>query len=91
MPSIAPLPEDELLRREEHESLLALVQKLPQRRQEIITLRFFGELHNREIAGILNLDEHTVASHLCRGLRDLHRLWLEEAARTNTLASEDSK
>jgi RNA polymerase sigma-70 factor (ECF subfamily) len=91
LPSVAPLPEDELLRREERESLLSLVQKLPQRRQEIITLRFFGELHNREIAAILNLDEHTVASHLCRGLRDLHRLWLEEAVRTNTLASEDRK
>jgi RNA polymerase sigma-70 factor, ECF subfamily len=91
LPSLALLPEDELLRCEERESLLALVQKLPRRRQEIITLRFFGELQNREIAAILNLDERTVASHLCRGLRDLHGLWLEDAARANALANEEPR
>lgn len=72
------LPEERMLKKEQSERMRNLVAKLPQRRQEVITLRFFGELQNREIASILGLDEHTVASHICRGLKDLHRLWVEE-------------
>ncbi|MEO5952125.1 MAG: sigma-70 family RNA polymerase sigma factor [Chloroflexia bacterium] len=74
------LPEEQMLKKEQSEQMRRLVGKLPQRRQEVITLRFFGELQNREIASILGLDEHTVASHICRGLKDLHRLWVEENA-----------
>jgi DNA-binding NarL/FixJ family response regulator len=35
-------------------------------------LKFFGGLRNNEIAQVLGIDERTVASHLCRGLEDLH-------------------
>lgn len=73
-----PSPEDELLRRERADVIQRLLLSLPHRRQEIISLRFFGELRNNEIASVLGLDERTVASHLCRGLRDLHSLWLAE-------------
>ena len=54
--------------------LRGLMARLSPRRQEIVTLRFFGELPNREIARVLGLDERTVASHLCRALDDLERL-----------------
>lgn len=74
----SPMPEEEMLRKEQGEKLRRLVATLTPRRQEVITLRFFGELQNREIASILGLDEHTVAAHICRGLRDLHKLWLLE-------------
>jgi RNA polymerase sigma-70 factor, ECF subfamily len=77
----SPMPEEEMLRKEQGERMRRLVGRLPQRRQEVITLRFFGELQNKEIAAVLGVDEHTVASHICRGLRDLHRLWVEEASR----------
>ncbi|TET97018.1 MAG: sigma-70 family RNA polymerase sigma factor [Anaerolineales bacterium] len=70
------LPDDAALRNEEFEYLRQLIGTLSPRRQEIITLRFFGGLRNKEIAGILGLDERTVASHLCRGLEDLHRKYL---------------
>ena len=70
------LPDDAALRKEEFEYLRQLIGTLSPRRQEIITLRFFGGLRNKEIAGILGLDERTVASHLCRGLEDLHRKYL---------------
>jgi RNA polymerase sigma-70 factor (ECF subfamily) len=66
------LPEDSALRKEKFAQLRQLIATLPPRRQEIITLRFFGGLKNSEIALVLDLDERTVASHLCRGLRDLH-------------------
>lgn len=57
--------------------LRRLVAQLSPRRQEIVTLKFSGGLRNCEIAHVLGLDERTVASHLCRALDDLHRLYLQ--------------
>jgi RNA polymerase sigma-70 factor (ECF subfamily) len=65
------LPEEVIARKEQVAYLHSVLTTLTPRRQEIITLRFFGGLHNHEIAAVLNLDERTVASHLCRGLEDL--------------------
>ena len=72
------LPEDGLLQKEQFARLHALLGTLTPRRQEIITLKFFGGLRNLEIAAVLGLDERTVASNLCRGLRDLHQKYLDE-------------
>ncbi len=72
------LPDDAALRKEEFVFLRQLLATLSPRRQEIITLKFFGGLRNKEISGILGLDERTVASHLCRGLEDLHGKYLME-------------
>jgi RNA polymerase sigma-70 factor, ECF subfamily len=74
----ALLPDDALLRKERFAHLHRLLNSLPPRRQEVITLKFFGTLRNSEIASMLGLDERTVASHLCRGLEDLHRLYRNE-------------
>ena len=74
----ALLPDDALLRKEQFGHLHRLLNSLPSRRQEVITLKFFGALRNSEIAVLLGLDERTVASHLCRGLQDLHRLYTNE-------------
>jgi RNA polymerase sigma-70 factor, ECF subfamily len=74
MPQIAAhalLPEESVLRKETFAHLYGLVDSLPARRREVITLKFFGGLSNREIALILDLDERTVASNLCRALDDL--------------------
>jgi RNA polymerase sigma-70 factor (ECF subfamily) len=71
--SQAPLPEKVLTQRETFRKMHALIATLSPRRQEVITLKFFGGLRNYEIASILGLDERTVASHLSRGLRDLRR------------------
>jgi RNA polymerase sigma-70 factor (ECF subfamily) len=72
------LPEDALLQKEQLSHMRDLISTLSPRRQEVLTLRFFGELQNKEIAQVLGLDERTVASHLCRGLEDLHRKYSEE-------------
>lgn len=67
------LPLDSTLVQQETAALLhRLVQTLPQRRQEVITLKYFGGLRNQEIAQVLHLDERTVASHLSRGLDELY-------------------
>ena len=73
------LPGDAALQKEKFAYLRQLIGTLSPRRQEIITLRFFGGLRNKEIAGILGLDERTIASHLCRGLDDLHGKYLLES------------
>ena len=71
-----PLPDEVLLQKEEFAQLRRLLSTLSPRREEIISLKFFGQLRNSEVASILGLDERTVASHLSRGLRDLNRKYL---------------
>ncbi|HYN88733.1 MAG TPA: sigma-70 family RNA polymerase sigma factor, partial [Ardenticatenaceae bacterium] len=75
------LPDDVLLKQELFARLRLLIGALSPRRQEVITLKFFGGLRNQEIAEILGLDERTVASHLCRGLEDLHRRYIDSGVR----------
>jgi RNA polymerase sigma-70 factor (ECF subfamily) len=77
-----PMPEEWALQREQFAHLRTLLDTLSPRRKEIIMLKFYGGLRNSEIAEVLALNEHTVASHLCRGLEDLHRKYLEEPAQT---------
>jgi len=69
--SCALRPEEALTQQETFQQMRSLIETLSPRRREVITLRFFGGLRNKEIAGILELDERTIASHLSRGLRDL--------------------
>ena len=73
------LPAEQLLRKEKLALLIRLIGSLTIRQQEIITLRFFAGLRNLEISSVLELDERTVASHLCRGVAELHRLYLEQS------------
>jgi RNA polymerase sigma-70 factor (ECF subfamily) len=61
------------VRKETFAQLSGMIASLSPRRRDIVTLRFFGGLRNREIAAILNLDERSVASHLSRALDDLRR------------------
>jgi len=75
-------PEEEFLQKDRSAMMREMIASLPERRREVITLRFYGELRNQEIAEVLGLDERTVASHLSRGLRDLHVLWIAEAEQT---------
>lgn len=73
-------PEEIALQKEEFLQLYHLLGSLPRRRQEVITLKFFGGLRNQEIAQILGLGERTVAAHLCRGLEELqHKYRVEQA------------
>jgi len=72
-----PPPEEAAESAERVRRMRQLVRTLSPRRQEVILLKFFGGLSNHEIAAILELDERTVASHLCRALDDLERRLLE--------------
>lgn len=65
------LPEDALLRKEVFQQLHRLVNDLPERKREVVSLRYFAGLRNREIAQVLGIDERTVASTLSRALDEL--------------------
>ena len=80
--SDTPTPEAAFQRQEQFNRLRQRIANLSPRRQEIVTLRFFGELRNSEIAAVLGLDERTVAAHLCRAIEDLQRQYTPEIDRT---------
>lgn len=71
-------PDELVMFNESSAALRSMIQTLSPRRQEIVALRFFGGLRNQDIAAVLNLDERTVASHLCRALEDLQHRFQEE-------------
>ncbi len=84
-PSEHPMPEDWLAEQERARRVRAMLTTLAPRRQEIMTLRFYGGLRNKEIAVVLGLDERSVAAHLSRALADLQRRYRTDA----TLSGEE--
>ncbi|MHB8084976.1 MAG: RNA polymerase sigma factor [Dehalococcoidia bacterium] len=75
-----PSPEEAAEKGEEYEILRICYSALPQREQEIVSLKFGAELHNRRIATVLDLRESNVGIILFRAirkLRDCFRKWLD--------------
>ena len=54
--------------REDRRELLAALAVLPARRREAIVLRYWLDLPEREIAGVMGVSTGTVKSHVSRGL-----------------------
>lgn len=74
-----PSPEEAVLHKERVATLTLLLRQLPKREQEVISLKFDGELTNREIATILGTSEVNVRVTIFRALRKL-RQRLEQGA-----------
>ncbi len=70
----APLPEGRALDTVELQEILAGLQSLSEREQEIIRLKFIAGLKNREIAPLMGLTESNVAVILYRALGKLRRV-----------------
>ena len=68
-----PDPEQVLVQQEAKVRLLGCLNTLPARQQEILTLRFAGQLTNREIASVLKMNERTVSVYILRALRKLRQ------------------
>lgn len=68
-PSISP--EDEVVRLEEIRKLRECLSLLNRNEQEFISLKFSGEMTNREIARITGFSESNVGTILCRAIRKL--------------------
>lgn len=73
LPASGPTPEQVVLQKEQMARLLKCFSTLPSRQQEILSLRFAGQLTNREIAKILRMNERTVSVTILRALRKLRQ------------------
>jgi RNA polymerase sigma-70 factor (ECF subfamily) len=69
----APTPEQVVVRDQETAHLLRCLCTLSLRQQEILSLRFAGQLTNREIARILEMNERTVSVTILRALRKIRQ------------------
>jgi len=79
--SLDPPPTEQTERLEEYERLQLCLAALPQREQEIISLKFGGELNNRQIASAVGLSENNVGTILFRAickLRNCFEGWSNE-------------
>jgi RNA polymerase sigma-70 factor (ECF subfamily) len=73
-------PEAQLMHQETLLSLLRCLERLNERDQEIISLKFAGKLRNNEISEILDMPEKTVSVVLLRAVRRLRQEMDKEAA-----------
>lgn len=70
--------EKEILLYEARDQLMKALRQLSVREQNIIALKFWGELRNRQIAEMLGLSESNVAVILFRALKRLRNILIKE-------------
>ncbi|MGD2057401.1 MAG: RNA polymerase sigma factor [Anaerolineales bacterium] len=63
--------EDIVHRSEMRAALMGAIHRLQPRQEEVVLLRYFGGLRNREIAEVLAINEKTVSAHVSRALKFL--------------------
>lgn len=63
---------------EQRQELEALIDHLPPHYSEMVSLYYFEELSQKEIAEILNLPLGTVKVYIHRGVRLLRKMWQEQ-------------
>lgn len=80
--SAAASVESQVLQQEAVATLMQYVRRLPQREQEILSLKFDAELSNQQIARILSLSEGNVRVILFRSLRKLRDMMRADADKT---------
>lgn len=71
-------PEEDLSRSDETHKLYQCLALLKPNERELVSLKFGGEMTNREIAGITGLSESNVGTILCRTMRKLRDSFLEQ-------------
>jgi RNA polymerase sigma-70 factor (ECF subfamily) len=69
--------EEEVEKKEELQRLKRCLSQLPEEEQEIVHLKFQGELNNRQIAKMLSLTESNVGTKLYRAVRKLRESFEE--------------
>jgi RNA polymerase sigma-70 factor (sigma-E family) len=67
-------PEDEVLMMEEHRALIEALRTLPRRQREVLVLRYFGDLTERETADAVGISIGGVKSSAHRGMAALRRI-----------------
>lgn len=72
-------PEELYEQAEQRHELEALVEKLPAHYRDMVSLYYFEELSQKEIAEVLNLPLGTVKVYIHRGIRLLRKLLAEQS------------
>lgn len=75
-------PEDVVLRDERLGHLMTHISKLPERDQELLSLKFDAELTNAEIADVLQMSPGNVRVAIFRALKRLRNLMTRDAERS---------
>ena len=76
-PDREPSPEEQSVQREAQDELKIALQRLDRRSLDLVSLKFFARLTNRQIAGITHMSESSVGVALFRAVSRL-RQWLSE-------------
>ncbi len=71
--TVAPA-DDSVLVRDEHRATLVAVRALPRHQREVLVLRYWSGLSEREIAQTLGISNGAVKSAASRGIATLHRV-----------------
>ncbi len=75
-----PSPESRVIQEEAIAGLMRGLRYLSERDQEVISLKFAGQLSNKEIGQVMELNEKTVSVVLWRAMRRLQKLLTGEAS-----------
>jgi RNA polymerase sigma factor (sigma-70 family) len=67
-----------LLASEDRRAVMAALRRLPDRQREVLVLRYYLDLPDAEIAGVMGIGESTVRSTAHRGLAALERILTRE-------------
>ena len=73
-PEAGPAADQDVLLRDEHRATLAAVRALPPRQSEVLVLRYWAGLSEREIAETLGISQGSVKSSASRGMAALHKM-----------------
>ncbi len=87
-PSIAMTelhPDMALVAGEDAARLRSMIAALPERKREVVMLKYYGGLRNQEIAAVLQIGEKTVAAYLSRALDELYEQY------TTSLSESEQK
>ena len=78
--SLDTLPEKELESRDDQRSLLRLIRRMPEDRQQLVILKFVHQLSNQEIGQVMGRSEGAIKSLYHRTLLALREQWATEIA-----------
>jgi RNA polymerase sigma-70 factor (sigma-E family) len=73
-PEAGPAADSDVLLRDEHRAALAAVRALPPRQSEVLVLRYWAGLSEREIAQTLGISAGSVKSAASRGMATLSKM-----------------
>jgi RNA polymerase sigma-70 factor (sigma-E family) len=73
-PEATPAADHDVLIRDEHRAALQAVRALPRHQREVLILRYWSDLSEREIAETLGISPGSVKSAASRGMATLHRV-----------------